>query len=268
MRKVLEISMACMTMCLLMSCNTEKKTNETQENVANEQNMQQSAKIITADTYITNKGDLKVTLIGHASLMFEYNGKIIHVDPYSKVADYSQLSKADLIILTHEHSDHMDTTAINKIKNDETRFIVSKACNDSLGYGEIIKNGDKIDFEGINIEAVPAYNIVNKNPEGQFYHPKERGNGYIFTFGDKKIYVAGDTENIPEMKALKDQIYIAFLPKNLPYTMTDEMFADAASMINPTYLYPYHFSEYDEKKINKAFKDSSIKLLVRPMSNN
>jgi len=256
-------------MLLFTACSgTPKTENKTNVESSNEQNeMTQIENKIPADTYITDRGDLKVTLVGHGSLIFEFMGKIIHVDPYSKVAEYSSLPKADLIILTHEHSDHMDKEAIEDIRKEDTRFIMSKACNDTLGYGEVMINGDIKDFNGINIEAVPAYNLVNKRPDGGFYHPKGRGNGYVFTFGDKKVYVAGDTENIPEMAFLKDKMYIVFLPKNLPYTMTDNMFADAAKILNPTYLYPYHFSEYDANKMNKKLKGTSIKMQVRPMSN-
>lgn len=220
---------------------------------------------ISQDAYITNNGELGVSLLGHASIVFKYKGKVIHVDPYSKVADYSTQPKADLILLTHEHSDHLDTTAINQIKKSDTHFITSKVVNGLLGEGEVLNNGDITSFDSISIEAVPAYNIEHKTPEGVFYHPKGRGNGYVLTFGDKKVYVAGDTENIPEMTKLSD-IYIAFLPKNLPYTMTDDMFVDAAKKVKPIYLYPYHFADFNDKDMEKALEGTNIKILVRPMS--
>jgi len=223
---------------------------------------------IKADIYKTNKGDLKVTLIGHASLMFEYEGKIIYVDPYSQVGQYDKLPKADLILLTHEHQDHLDPAAIATIKKDDTKFIVSKVCNEILGYGEIIENGGETSFQEINIKAVPAYNIVSKSPDGVYYHPKGRGNGYVLKFGDLKVYVAGDTENIPEMESLKDTIDIAFMPKNTPYTMSDEMFADAALKVMPKHLYPYHMSEFDNDKISSLINhNDKIDIIVKPMSN-
>lgn len=226
----------------------------------------EEVKSVSQDTYITSNGELEVSLLGHASIVFTFNGKVIQVDPYSKVADYSHQPKADLILITHEHADHLDTAAINQIKNPNTHIISSKIVNEMLGgVGEVLNNGDKTSFDSISIEAVPAYNIVNKTPDGGFYHPKGRGNGYILTFGDKKVYVAGDTENIPEMDKLSD-IYIAFLPKNLPYTMTDDMFIDAAKKVKPIYLYPYHFADFNDKNIGKALEDTNIKLLVRPMS--
>jgi L-ascorbate metabolism protein UlaG (beta-lactamase superfamily) len=249
-----------------MSCANKQQRGVAAANEKVDQIVEQN-KNIPSDSYTTNEGELKITLVGHASLMFEYKGKIIHTDPWNNVADYSLLPKADLVLITHEHPDHFDTAAINLIKKAETRFIASKVCSEALGYGEAIGNGEKKAFEGINIEAVPAYNIVSKRPSGEFYHPKGRGNGYVLTFGDTKVYVAGDTENVPEMKALQGSIYIAFLPKNTPYTMTDEMFADAARMVKPAYLYPYHFSEYDANKITKSLSDTNIRIQVRPMFN-
>ena len=253
------------------ACNSERKVENTSNVSENNTNMEETltqTQPLASDSYLTKMGELNVTLVGHASLIFTINGKVIYVDPYSKIADYSKLPKADLILLTHEHSDHFDINAIEQIKKADTRFIVSKVCADSLTYGEVLTNGDKTIFEGIDIQAVPAYNIISKNPDGEFYHPKGRGNGYMLTFGSEKVYVAGDTENIPEMKQLKD-IYIAFLPKNTPYTMTDEMFVDAVQKVSPTYLYPYHFSDFNDKKILKALEkeNNKAKVLVRSMSN-
>lgn len=228
----------------------------------------QSKKMIPSDVYSTGTDSVYVTLVGHGSLMFEYKGKIMYIDPYSAVADYTKLPKADLILLTHEHGDHLDVNAIDAIKKEDTHFIVSKICNEQLGYGDVMSNGDKTEWENVKIEAVPAYNIVNKKPNGEHYHPKGRGNGYILTFDSLRIYVGADTENIPEMDKLKNTIDIAFLPKNLPYTMTDEMFIDAAKKVSPKYLYPYHFSEFNEAKISKALEGTNIKLVIRPMKNN
>lgn len=250
----------------LVACGNKASTAKTDDKEADTLGMEQQD-YIKADSYETNKGMLKVTLVGHGSVMFEFAGKVIQVDPYSKIADYSKLPKADLIILTHEHGDHLDTAAIDAVKKADTHYIVSKVCNEILGYGNVINNGDRTEWGEIAIDAVPAYNIVNKKPDGEAYHPKGRGNGYIFTFGDKKVYVAGDTENIPEMDKLKGTIDIAFMPKNLPYTMTDDMFVDAAKKVMPKVLYPYHMSEFDQEKIGKALESTDIKIEVRPMKN-
>lgn len=268
MKKTVLLSLT-IALISFVACGNKTNAGKADDVKTDSLSIEQQSDYIKADIYETNKGALKVTLVGHGSLMFEYDGKVIHVDPYSQVADYSKLSKADLVMITHEHADHLDTVAINAIKKAETQFIVSKAVNEILGYGDIMKNGVHSHWGALHIDAVPAYNIVNKKPDGEAYHPKGRGNGYIFTFGDKKVYVAGDTENIPEMDNLKGRgIDIAFMPKNLPYTMTDEMFIDAAKKVQPKVLYPYHMSEFDQEKIEKALDGTGVKIEVRPMKNN
>ena len=208
------------------------------------------------DTLKTSGGDLKITLLGHGSLMFDYGGKIIHVDPFGKIADYSKLPKADLILITHDHFDHLDPAALSKVRTKETPVVLTEACSKKVEGGLVMKNGDEKTVAGLKIQAVPAYNIVHKRDSGGAYHPKGRGNGYVITFGDRRVYVAGDTENIPEMKAL-DSIDVAFLPSNLPYTMTPEMVADAAGAFKPKVMYPYHykFGKSDLPKLEKLMKD-------------
>ncbi len=217
------------------------------------------------DIIITAKGELKITFIGHGTLMFTYDGKIIHVDPWSRLADYSLLPKADLILVTHEHSDHLDTKAVGNIRQEKTDIILTEACAERVEGGNIMKNGDVNTIKGLKIEAVPAYNIVHKRGSGDPFHPKGRGNGYVITFADKRVYVAGDTENTPEMKALKD-IDIAFLPMNLPYTMTPEMVADAAKAFKPKALYPYHYGNTDTSRIIDLLKSTKgIEVRIRKM---
>ena len=206
------------------------------------------------DLIKTDKGDLDITFIGHASLMFTFNGMVIHVDPYSRMADYSTLPKADLVLITHHHGDHLDLTALNLIKQDKTKIIAPQKCAEQIGSCIVMGNGDSKTIAGLLIEAVPAYNIVHKRDSGEPYHIKGEGNGYIITFGDKRVYVAGDTENIPEMKALKN-ITAAFLPMNLPYTMTPEMVADAAKAFKPAILYPYHYGNTDTTRLQELLKD-------------
>jgi len=189
------------------------------------------------DVIKTKTGDLKITFIGHGTLMFAYGGKVVHVDPWSRLADYSKMPKADLILVTHEHGDHLDTKAIGILRREQTKVVLAKACAEKVQGGTIMKNGDVQTVQGLNIEAVPAYNIAHKRSSGEPFHPKGNGNGYVVTFGKTRVYVAGDTENIPEMKKLK-KIDVAFLPMNLPYTMTPEMVADAAKAFEPKILYP------------------------------
>ena len=206
------------------------------------------------DVIRTTAGDLAITFIGHGSLMFIFGGKIIHVDPYSRLADYGRLPKADIILITHEHRDHLDPAAIEKIRTDKTQIVLTEVGAKQFGSGTAMKNGDSKTIEGILIEAVPAYNITHKRDTGEPFHPRGNGNGYVITFGDKRVYVAGDTENVPEMKALKN-IDIAFLPMNLPYTMTPEMVAGAAEMFKPKVLYPYHTGETDIAKLTALLRD-------------
>ena len=215
------------------------------------------------DTVKTAKGDLVITLVGHGTLMFNFDNMVIHVDPTSMVADYATLPKADLVLITHHHGDHLDTGALAKIKTKKTVIIAAKLCAKKIESCITMKNGDTKTAAGLKIEAVPAYNIQHKRPNGTPFHVKEEGNGYIITFADKRVYVAGDTENIPEMKALK-KIDIAFLPMNLPYTMTPEMVADAAKAFRPAILYPYHYGRTDTNRLVELLKEEKdIEVRIR-----
>ncbi|MGQ9662015.1 MAG: MBL fold metallo-hydrolase [Kiritimatiellia bacterium] len=216
--------------------------------------MAAAAATFETDLIPTNEGDLKITFIGHGTLMFEFSGKIIHVDPWSSLADYSKLPKADLILVTHDHYDHLDTKAIEALCTNTTRIMVTSRCAAQVAGGTIMRNGDVQTIAGVRIEAVPAYNIVHKRANGQPFHHKGEGNGYVLTFGDCRVYVAGDTEPVPEMEKLKG-LSIAFLPMNLPYTMTPEMVAQVARMIRPKILYPYHYGETDPRRLLKLLEE-------------
>ena len=172
------------------------------------------------DTYPTTDKTLEVTYIGHASVMFRYGDEIIHVDPYGDIADYSGLPKADLILITHHHGDHL-------------------------------KNGEETAWNEFRIRATAAYNRIAMRSPGVPFHIKGEGNGYLLEVANLRIYIAGDTELIPEMEKL-GPVDIAFLPKNLPYTMSDQMFVETARLIRPTYLYPYHYFEVDRETLQKA----------------
>lgn len=210
-------------------------------------------------------GDVKITFIGHGTLMFDCGGKVVHVDPVGQYADYSKLPKADIILVTHEHSDHLDVKAIESVRKDTTILMMNEACAVKVKDGIVLKNGDRKEIDGFEIEAVPAYNIVHMRSEGVPFHKKGAGNGYVIKYADKKIYIAGDTENIPEMKNL-EKIDIAFLPMNLPYTMTPEMVADAAKAFRPKVLYPYHYGETDTSKLISLMKDTpDIEIRIRKM---
>ena len=209
----------------------------------------------TSDIFNTSEGDLKITFLGHGTLMFQFRGKVIHIDPVGRQADYSKLPKADMILITHEHGDHLDAKVVAMIRKDSTDLILTKTCAQTIDGGTVMVNGDNKEFQGIKVEAIPAYNIKNMRSAGNPYHPKGQGNGYILTFGNKRIYIAGDTENTPEMKALQN-IDIAFLPMNLPYTMSPEMVADAAGAFKPKILYPYHYGRTDTSKLVELLSDT------------
>jgi L-ascorbate metabolism protein UlaG (beta-lactamase superfamily) len=218
------------------------------------------------DLFETSGGSLKITFLGHGSLLFAFGDKTIYIDPVSQYADLSQFPKADLILLTHEHRDHTDAKALELLSTDKTMLVGTEACAKEVKGVTVMRNGETQALLGIKIEAVPAYNIVHMRSPGQPFHPKGSGSGYVITSGDKRVYVAGDTENIPEMKQLKD-IDIAFLPMNLPYTMTPEMVADAARMFRPKILYPYHYGNTDTSKIVDLLKnEKDIEVRIRKLS--
>jgi L-ascorbate metabolism protein UlaG (beta-lactamase superfamily) len=217
-----------------------------------------------SDTIKTSKGDLVLTFIGHATLMLKAGNVVIHVDPWTKFTDYKDMPKADIILVTHEHGDHLDTKAIAQLSGDGTEVILNAAAREKLGSGTVIANGGSTEFHGLHIDAVPAYNIKHKRDGGEPFHPKGVGNGYVITFGDTRVYIGGDTEDIPEMKALKD-IDIAFLPMNLPYTMTPQMVASAVAMFTPKIVYPYHYGETNPQELVKLLEGSETEVRVRKL---
>jgi L-ascorbate metabolism protein UlaG (beta-lactamase superfamily) len=218
------------------------------------------------DIFYTSAGDLKITFLGHGSLLLALEGKYIYVDPFGKVADYTRLPKADLVLITHEHFDHLDPQALAALRKSQTTLVLTPICAKQVSGGIVLSNGESCAAGSILIEAVPAYNLVHKRPDGQPFHPKGSGNGYILTLGDLRLYIAGDTENIPEMKSLQN-ISVAFLPMNLPYTMTPEMVAEAARTLKPKILYPYHFGDTDTAKLVKLLENEpGIEVRIRRMA--
>lgn len=214
------------------------------------------------DSFETSLGPLKITFLGHASLLFHFNDKNIYIDPFGEVADFSLLPKADIILFTHEHRDHFDLNALETLHTDNTLVVLTEACAIKYKEGIIMRNEDVKIIQGLKIEGVPAYNIVHKRSSGYPYHLKGIGNGYIVTFGDKRVYIAGDTEKIPEMKELSE-IDIAFLPVNVPYTMTVEMAADAAKVIRPKVFYPYHYDGSDLTELAELLKAQASETEIR-----
>jgi L-ascorbate metabolism protein UlaG (beta-lactamase superfamily) len=217
------------------------------------------------DDIATSVGALKITFLGHGSLALAFHEKNIYIDPFSKVADYSKLPKADMVLITHEHHDHLDLQALASVRIAQTKLVLTETCASQISGGIVMRNGDIRTVDEIPIEAVPAYNLVHKRENGQPYHPKGIGNGYVLTFGDTRLYIAGDTENIPEMKKLQNIAY-AFLPMNLPYTMTPEMVAEAAKMFRPKIVYPYHYGDTDPSKLKDILQEEKgIEVRIRNM---
>lgn len=197
-------------------------------------------------------------------MRIEYDGKEIQIDPVSKLGekaiDYAAMPKADYIFITHEHHDHLDTAAIRILSGDNTQLITNQSCSGILGYGTVMANGDMLQLaDDFIVEAVPAYNTSEGH---QQFHPKGRDNGFILTLDGLRIYIAADTEDIPEMAELKD-IDIAFLPCNQPYTMTVDQLLNAARMVKPKVLFPYHYGQTDVSSIPSQLEANGIDVRIR-----
>ena len=224
-----------------------------------------SGNTFEVDRIPTSSGDLEITFLGHGTLMLGFKGKVIHVDPYSRLTDYNKMPDADLILITHEHGDHLDLEAIEAIRKSTTIVVGNPSVASKVQGALSMKNGEEKRVMDLVIDAVPAYNVVHKRDNGEPFHPPGRDNGYIITFGEKRVYIAGDTENIKEMENL-GPVDIAFIPANLPYTMTPEMASDAARKIHPGILYPYHYGDTNVEKIRQLLSDMpEIEVRIRSM---
>jgi len=217
-----------------------------------------------SDTLHTSNGPVIITPIIHGSLILEHNGKTIYIDPYSGAEKYQQMRTPDLILITDIHGDHMDKKTLAELNTDNATFLVPQAVKEQLGdmnFSDIhaIANGETSQWESIRIEAIPMYNL----PESEeSRHPKGRGNGYIITFGDKRIYVSGDTEGIQEMRQLQN-IDIAFVCMNMPYTMDIDQAADAVLDFKPKIVYPYHYRGSDVESFKRMIESETDKIDVR-----
>ena len=215
-----------------------------------------------ADTIQAKGGPITIQPITHAALQLKYGNQVITVDPTMMGGDYSTLPKADIILVTDIHGDHLDPGTIAKASKAGTTVVIPGAASAQVKDGTVIANGEKKTIKGIEIEAVPMYNLQRGPAAGQLFHTKGRGNGYIVTLGDKRIYLAGDTECTPEMKALKN-IDVAFIPMNLPYTMPPTEAADCVKAFKPKMVYPYHYMGQDLKVFENAMKGSGVDVRIR-----
>jgi len=210
------------------------------------------------DVVQTVKGPLKITPLFHGSVMLEFGGKIIHIDPWSQ-ADYSGIPPADLILITHTHADHMDPAMIKMLRKESTVVVTPPAVADTLngacGEIETISNGEKKSFLGVEIEAIPMYNLVFGSAPGKPFHHKGIGNGYVLSFGDTRVYLSGDTECVPEVKALRN-ISVAFVAMNPPRTMPTAEAAACVKEFHPNVVYPYHYRGQNTQEFANALKNT------------
>jgi L-ascorbate metabolism protein UlaG (beta-lactamase superfamily) len=211
-----------------------------------------------AQTFDSSAGPVKITPVYHASLEIEAGGKTIIVDP-AKPANFNGLPQADLILITDIHGDHLDPDLIKAESKADTAIIAPAAVAKTVTTAKVINNGEKTTWGAWTIEAVPMYNLTRGPAAGKLFHDKGRGNGYVLTYGGKRFYFSGDTEAIPEMKALKN-IDVAFVCMNLPYTMTPEEAADAVKAFHPKVAIPYHYKGQDTAAFKKALEGTGIEV--------
>ncbi len=215
------------------------------------------------DVFTAGGKRLEITFLGHGTLMFDYDGTIVHLDPVPEQADYSQLPRADLVLVTHEHRDHLNPGLIEELLSDDGEVVANPASREQLSRGIGLANGESVTVKEIGITAIPAYNTT---PERAHHHPKGRDNGYLLDFAGFSVYVAGDTEPIPEMSRL-GRIDVAFLPVNYPFTMTVTQATEAARVVSPQVLYPYHYGETMVSELVKALEgEPSIEVRLRRLA--
>lgn len=216
-----------------------------------------------SDIIKTDDGDLEMIFLGHGSLLFKWQDEVIYIDPSSREADFYKLPKATKVFVTHHHGDHCDPAALKAVTQESTKSFMSGLAHEKWSQGMVLYPDQTVSIDEIGIEVLPAYNLVHKRDDGSPFHVKGECNSYLLTFGGTRIFIGGDTENTPEMKSLKN-VDVAFLPMNLPYTMTPEMVADAAKGFKPAVLYPYHYGKTDLSKLEELMADTpDVELRIR-----
>jgi L-ascorbate metabolism protein UlaG (beta-lactamase superfamily) len=209
-------------------------------------------------TFPTSAGAVKITPLYHASTLIVAGGKIIYVDP-AKPAKLAGLPKADLILITDIHGDHMDQSSIDEISKAGTEILAAPAVVATVTTARPIANGESKTWQGWTLEAIPAYNLTRGPAPGKLFHDKARGNGYVLTYGGVRFYFSGDTEGVPEMRALKN-IDVAFVCMNLPYTMPPAEAADAVKAFHPKVVIPYHYHGSDLAVFKKGLEGTGIEV--------
>ncbi|TXD82966.1 MBL fold metallo-hydrolase [Subsaximicrobium wynnwilliamsii] len=249
-------------LALLSACKTEKKEVGEKDMNTNTPEMQKSEN--------ASQKELKISPIEHATMVLTYGDDQIFVDPTKGVEAFKKFSAPQIVLITDIHADHFDLETLKALNLKNTTIVAPKAVADlfpkDFRYGKLIilDNGETQNIMGYDIEAIPMYNL---REEALKFHPKGRGNGYVINFGSKRIYISGDTEDISEMRNLKD-IQVAFVCMNLPYTMTVESAVSAVLEFKPDKVYPYHYRGTDGLSDIEKFKtmvnkgDESIEVVA------
>ena len=217
-----------------------------------------AAQDLTGDRVTTEYGDLIVHPINHATFVLGWNDKTIYIDPVGGGDRFDGLPRPDVVLITDIHGDHLDADTLRAVVGDATDIVAPHAVAEELPEGlkdkvtELV-NGETIPVAGLSVEAVPMYNLTEDRLK---FHTRGRGNGYVVTLGEKRVYISGDTEDIPEMRSLKN-IDVAFVCFNLPYTMTAEQAASAVREFRPRIVYPYHFRGSDVNEFTRLVGDAS-----------
>ena len=219
----------------------------------------------TPDSFATEDGALKILPINHATLSLQWKDRTIYVDPVGGAKAFQGLPKPDLILVTDIHGDHFSKETLTELAGADTKLVCPAAVAEQLtpdlrNRATVLPNGQTGELLGIKIEAIPMYNLTAERLK---FHSKGRGNGYVVTLGGKRIYLSGDTEDIPEMLALKN-IDVAFVCMNLPYTMTVEQAARAVRAFKPHVVYPYHYRGSDLNKFKELVgTDAGVEVRLR-----
>ena len=209
---------------------------------------------------VPTEGQVEIIPITHGSVVLKWQDKTIYVDPWSQ-GDYQGLPAADLILITDIHADHMDPEQVAKVKKADTVIVAPASVQETVTEARILNNGETTEVLGIRIEAVPMYNLERGPEPGQLYHTQGRGNGYILSLGDQRVYFSGDTECIPEMKQLRE-IDVAFVCMNLPYTMTPGEAAECVNAFKPKVVYPYHYRGADLNAFEEAVTAPGVQVRI------
>lgn len=221
------------------------------------------------DVLHTSAGDLRIRPLYHGSVMLEFGGKEIYVDPWS-IGDFTGLPPADMIVITHTHADHLDRSMEDKLHKPNTQIVGPPAVIDTLncsplcGEANSVSDSEKKTVMGILIEGVPMYNIVQGSKPGEPYHHRGIGSGFILNFGDTRVYFSGDTECTAEMKALKN-ISVAFLSMKPPRTESPVEAAACAKEFKPKIAYPYHYRGSKPEDFANALKGTRIEVRIRKL---